>query len=376
MSCEPSVALTFPPVRRSALHAEHRALGALLTPFAGWDMPLRYSGDVGEHHAVRAAAGLFDLSHMGEIALRGSQAGQALDFALVGNLTALRVGGARYTMLCAADGGVLDDLVVYRTAEHEYMVVANAANTATVVEELLARSASYDVVVADETEHWSLLGLQGPAAAVILSSVLAPPLDELRYYASMSVTFDGRPVLLARTGYTGEDGFEIFVRHGAAKLWRLLLERGAPHGLVPAGLACRDSLRLEAGMPLYGNELTVERSPFEAGLGRVVRFDKAADFVGRDALRRRANEPAHAVLVGLMAEGRAPRAGHQVLDGVDGAQIGTVTSGLPSPTLGRPIAMAYVDAVAATPGTRLAVDVRGKHEAVRVVELPFYRRSR
>ncbi|HKB31359.1 MAG TPA: glycine cleavage system aminomethyltransferase GcvT [Streptosporangiaceae bacterium] len=391
----------------------HKRLGATLTPFAGWLMPLRYASETAEHNAVRTAAGLFDLSHMGEIAVTGPGAGAALDYALTGHLSAVAPGRARYTMICAPDGGVLDDLVVYRLGDDEYLVVANAANAAVVYGELTRRSAGHDAVVSDVSLDNALIAIQGPKAAAILSRRAEPPhgslagawLIELKYYASVRATVAGISVLLARTGYTGEDGFELFCRPDqAVALWTALADAGGGE-LTPVGLSARDTLRLEAGMPLYGNELGQDMTPFEAGLGRVVRFDKPGDFVGREALEKRAETGPVSKLIGLVSRTRrVPRHGYPVLRG--GEMIGTVTSGAPSPTLGRPIAMAYVrpDAVDAVdakdaagpaqaangPGSprgsaareeagtagRLAVDVRGHAEPADYVQLPFYRRAK
>ncbi|MYS20287.1 aminomethyltransferase [Streptomyces sp. DvalAA-14] len=367
--------------RRTALDALHRALGATMTDFAGWDMPLRYASEREEHQAVRTRAGLFDLSHMGEITVTGPQAGQALDHALVGHLSALAVGRARYTMIVAADGGILDDLIVYRLADEEYMIVANASNAQTVLDAVTGRAAGFAAEVRDDRDAYALLAVQGPQAPGILKSVTDADLDGLKYYAGLPGTVAGVDALIARTGYTGEDGFELFVAPAdAERLWQALTEAGSAAGLVPAGLSCRDTLRLEAGMPLYGHELTAAVTPFDAGLGRVVKFDKPGDFVGRDALAAAAEKTAARpprTLVGLIAEGRrVPRAGFPVTDGA-GAVIGEVTSGAPSPTLGVPIAMAYVDASHAEPGTAgVAVDIRGVQEPHRVVALPFYRRER
>ncbi|WP_214367284.1 glycine cleavage system aminomethyltransferase GcvT [Pseudonocardia sp. H11422] len=362
--------------RRTPLHAEHEALGATFTDFAGWRMPLRYSGDLAEHHAVRTTAGLFDLSHMGEIRVVGPGAAEALDRALVGDASGIGVGRARYTMLCAPDGGILDDLIVYRLAELEYLVVANAANAPLVTVELTERAAGTDADVVDAAAEYALIAVQGPNATATLAGLCSADLPALRYYASQAATVAGRPVLLARTGYTGEEGFELFsAPDDAPALWNALLEAGAAHGLVPTGLACRDTLRLEAGMPLHGHELSAAVTPFHAGLGRVVRFDKPGDFVGRAALSAIAVSGPGQVLVGLTSDSRrAPRHGYPVLAPETGTPVGTVTSGAPSPTLGRPIAMAYVAPDRAAPGTRLAADIRGRHEPVTVVELPFYRR--
>ncbi len=378
----------------SPLHDEHVALGASMTDFGGWNMPLRYTSDLAEHRAVREAAGLFDLSHMGEIEVRGPQAAAALDYALVGNLSAVAVGRARYTMICAEDGSVLDDLVAYRLADDCFLVVANAGNAPLVARELLARAAGFDAVVTDQAAQTALIAVQGPRAEEIVVG-LVPAGDaagratvtEMKYYAASPVTLElaGTPLaaLVARTGYTGEDGFELYVPASqAVVLWRALLAAGEPVGLAPAGLAARDSLRLEAGMPLYGHELDTTTTPYEAGLGRVVKLDKvAADgtelpFVGRAALAARKSSPPARVLVGLRGLGKRPaRAGYPVvLPGEGAKRIGTVTSGAPSPTLGYPIALAYVTPEYSAEGTELAVDVRGRQEPVVIVPTPFYRR--
>ncbi|MFJ7045800.1 glycine cleavage system protein T [Streptomyces sp. JV178] len=365
--------------RRTALDALHRSLGATMTDFAGWDMPLRYGSERDEHHAVRTRAGLFDLSHMGEITVAGPQAAALLDYALVGNIGGVSTGRARYTMICREDGGILDDLIVYRLADTEYMVVANASNAQVVLDALVERAAGFDAEVRDDRDAYALLAVQGPESPGIVKGLTDADLDGLKYYAGLPGTVAGVPALIARTGYTGEDGFELFVKpEHAVELWQALTEAGEGVGLVPCGLSCRDTLRLEAGMPLYGHELTTELTPFDAGLGRVVKFEKEGDFVGRAALREAAENAGHEppVLVGLIAEGRrVPRAGYPVV--AEGKVIGEVTSGAPSPTLGKPIAMAYVDAMYAAPGTTgVAVDIRGSHEPYEVVALPFYKRSK
>ncbi|MFD2469555.1 glycine cleavage system aminomethyltransferase GcvT [Amycolatopsis silviterrae] len=357
------------------LQQVHQDLGALFTDFAGWSMPVRYASELAEHKAVREAAGLFDLSHMAEIYVRGAQAADVLDYALVGNLTGVKPGRARYTMICDADGGVLDDLVVYRLADEEYLVVANAGNAAVVADALAERVAGFDAVVENRSEDTALIAVQGPKAVEVLAAVTDADLASLKYYASVPAVVKGHEVLLARTGYTGEDGFELFVPAAQAPaLWALLTEAGQEHGLVPCGLACRDTLRLEAGMPLYGNELSRELNPFAAGLGRVVKFEKPGDFVGRAALEELKKADVPRVRVGLRGTGRrAPRHGYAVLSG--DATIGEITSGALSPTLGYPIAMAYVDREHSEPGTALSVDIRGRVEPVEVVALPFYSRA-
>jgi aminomethyltransferase len=370
------------PLRRTPLTGVHERLGATLTEFAGWLMPLRYGSETAEHNAVRTRAGLFDLSHMGEITVTGAGAAAALDYALVGQPSAVAPGRARYTMICAPDGGIIDDLIVYRLSEDDFMVVANAANTEAVVAALADRAGDA-AQVTDRTADYALIALQGPDAVSILTPVTDADLGTVKYYASYPATVADTRILLARTGYTGEDGFELFARpEDAERIWDVLTAVGAGHGLVPAGLAARDTLRLEAGMPLYGHELGRELTPFDAGLGRVVKLDKPGDFVGRVALEQRAAAAPQRELVGLVARSRrVPRHGYDVL--WDGAPCGTVTSGAPSPTLGSPIAMAYMAPDVARQAreddadgkpSRLAVDVRGNAEPADLVSLPFYRR--
>jgi aminomethyltransferase len=353
-----------------------------MTEFAGWLMPLRYGSETAEHLAVRSSAGLFDLSHMGEVAVTGPGAGEALDYALTGWPSRLAVGKARYTMICAPDGGILDDLVVYRQADDRFLVVANASNTAVVLAELTQRAAAFaSATVSDETDRTALIAIQGPKGSAIIASLSPPSVPALKYYSGCYAEIAGVPAWVARTGYTGEDGFEVFCpAQDAERVWTSLAETGGTD-VVPVGLAARDTLRLEAGMPLYGNELGRDVMPFEAGLGRVVRLEKPGDFVGREALEKAAaaitaGVGPERVLVGLIARSRrVPRHGYPVLS--DGAEVGTVTSGAPSPTLGVPVAMAYVTRGVAEPGagTEFGIDVRGRVEPADLVELPFYRRS-
>ncbi|MCL2516829.1 MAG: glycine cleavage system aminomethyltransferase GcvT [Microbacteriaceae bacterium] len=379
--------------RVSPLADVHAAAGAQFTDFAGWQMPVRYSSDLAEHKAVREAAGLFDLSHMGEILVVGDGAGAALDHAVSGRMSALRPGQAKYTHLLTETGGVVDDLIVYRTGDDRFMVVANASNADVVAEELRRRTSGFDARVFDESADVALIAVQGPRA---LEIVLATPgfaiagghpdghdvpevLTPLRYYRAVAGYFRERPVLFARTGYTGEDGFELFCAPDFAReLWEALAEAGEPFGLVPAGLAARDTLRLEAGMPLYGHELSAEWMPVQAGLGRVVDLAKDGDFVGRAASEAGAAADAR-VLVGLVGAGRrAARADYPVFDGegADAAEIGVVTSGALSPTLGHPIAMAYLSPALAAAGGTVFVDVRGTRHPYTITALPFYSRKR
>jgi aminomethyltransferase len=357
-------------VQETPLLDVHQRLGATLTEFAGWRMPLRYGSETAEHNAVRTDAALFDLSHMGEIAVTGPGAGAALDYAVTGWPSRLTVGRARYTMICASDGGILDDLIIYRQADERFLVVANASNAAVVLAALQERCAG--AAVTDESATTGLVSIQGPNAAEYLSTVTDLPLAGMPYYAGAYGTVAGRAAWVARTGYTGEDGFELFCAPAdCAPVWDAL---AAVADVPAAGLAARDTLRLEAGMPLYGNELGPDLTPYEAGLGRVVRLDKPGDFVGRAALAARAAAGPQRTLIGLIgATRRVPRHGYAVL-AADGTHVGVVTSGAPSPTLGRPIAMAYVD-VAAVDGP-FGIDVRGKTEPAEVTGLPFYDRRR
>jgi aminomethyltransferase len=356
----------------------HRRLGAHLVDFAGWLMPLKYGSEIAEHRAVRQGVGLFDLSHMGEIEVAGPDAAASLDYSLVNRPSAIKINGARYSMMCDEDGGIIDDLVVYRTAAESFLVVANAGNAEEVARALTARAADHATRVTNASAGWALIAVQGPRSAAVLRKLMdAEFVDSLKYYTVAPHELAGMRVLIARTGYTGEDGFELYVAaEWATNLWDLLMEVGQTEGIVPAGLASRDSLRLEAGMPLYGNELTRETTPFDAGLGRLVALDKPEGFVGHEALRERKAQPPTRTLVGLVSDGRrAPRHGYQVLN-AEGAPVGAITSGAPSPTLGHAIAMAYVDPRHGEVGAQVQVDIRGRHQAASVVELPFYRRTK
>ena len=366
------------PVHMTPLADEHRALGAKLIDFAGWLMPVQYTGILEEHRAVRERAGLFDLSHMGELFLEGPQAGEALAYALVTNPPALAIGRAHYSMIVAPDGGILDDLIVYRLGDESFLVVANAGNAQLVSDTLAERIAGHRAVLDDRALATSLVAIQGPLAGQILAPFTDVDLASLRYYAIAEGSVAGIPALVARTGYTGEDGFEIFVENGrAVELWRTLLEAGRPAGLVPVGLGARDTLRLEAGMPLYGNDLDRSTNPFEAGQGRVVKLDKPGDFVGRAALERVARDGVARRLVGMVVKGRGiARHGYPIRVTGEDRQSGVVTSGTQSPTLGVPIAMGYVATADGEPGTMVDVLIREQPVPAQVVPLPFYRRAR
>jgi len=364
-----------PTVHLTPLTDVHRALGARLIEFGGWLMPVQYGSIIEEHRAVRERVGLFDLSHMGELFVEGPDAGTALASALVSDPPSLAIGRAHYSMICTASGGIIDDLIVYRLADTQFMVVANAGNAGTVSDTLAERLVKFKAVLDDRALATGLLAIQGPRAVDALAPLTDVDLGSLRYYGIAEGTVAGMPAMVARTGYTGEDGFEVFVETGLTeKLWEVLFRAAQEHGGGPVGLGARDTLRLEAGMPLFGNELDLETNPFEAGLGRVVKLGKPDEFVGRAALEKVSRDGTARTLVGLVVEGRGiARHGYPVFR--DERRTGVVTSGTQSPTLGVPIAMAYVAPGDAEPGTVVDVEIRGARVPARVVTLPFYRRQ-
>lgn len=358
------------------LHDLHEAAGAQFTDFSGWWMPLRYDSDLVEHHRVRQGVGLFDLSHMAEILVTGKKAGAFLDYALSATHSTMERGRAKYSLLLAPDGGILDDLIVYRLGDEEFLVVANAGNRHTVVDALSDRAGRFDVTVDDQTDDTVMVAVQGPDAEKVLLALphltTDQPIESLGYYRVMTGSWSGHSLTIARTGYTGEDGFELYIPSaGGSDLWKALMEAGAAWDIAPCGLAARDTLRLEAGMPLYGHELSANVTPQQAGLGRSV--DRSKDeFVGKNAPDRATAR----VLVGITAEGRrAARQGYAVTD-VDGTVIGEVTSGALSPTLGYPIHMAYVDQAYAELDTEVLLDVRGTSLPATISPLPFYTRRK
>ena len=363
-------------LKRTPLHDAHLALGARMVAYAGYEMPVQYTSIIEEHRTVRGTVGLFDLSHMGEIAVRGPEALAFTRYAVISDPALLEPGQAQYSMLCAEDGGIIDDLIVYRT-DDGYLIVCNAANHDAVVAHLAALQArgDFDATIDDRSDRTALIAPQGPRAAELLAALTDLDLSSLGYYRSMRGTVAGVGCLVARTGYTGEDGFELFCdARRAPGLWQALLEAGAGVGLKPCGLGSRDTLRLEAGMPLYGNELGRDVNPYEANLGRVVKLEKG-EFVGRAALSSVQQSGPRRKLVGLVMRANAiARHGYPVL--VDGREAGSVTSGTLSPTLDERIAMAYVPAEAAGIGNEVEVVVRDRPYRAEQVKLPFYKRPR
>ena len=356
-------------LRRTPLAALHERLGGRMVPFAGFAMPVQYTSIVDEHRAAREAAALFDVSHMGQIALAGSGAGAYADRLCTRAMSTLAPGRVRYALLCNEAGGVIDDLTVYRTGDEAFFLCVNAANTAVDLAWTL-QHAPADVAVRDESEETGLLALQGPASAAVLAEVGGKALGALKRFSFARATLAGcHSVLASRTGYTGADGYELYCSaRDATPLFEALLEAGRAHGLVPAGLGARDTLRLEAALPLYGQELDADTTPLEAGLDRFVELDR--DFLGAAAMRRRRDAGFTRALVGFEVEGRGiARTGYPVLS--SGTPVGRVTSGGPSPTLSRAIGLAYVPRELAAIGSALEIEVRGRAIPARVVETPF-----
>ena len=358
-------------LKRTPLYAEHVSLGAKIVPFAGFEMPVQYpAGITAEHKAVREAAGLFDVSHMGEFALKGPQALDLIQRVTVNDASRMEVGQAQYSAMCLEHGGIVDDLLVYRFADH-WMLVVNASNLAKDLAWIRRNAGGLDVDVADRSDATALLAIQGPAAREIVRPLASVNVDDVRYYRFMEGSVAGVPAVIAGTGYTGEDGFELYVAAGdAVGLWRTLMKAGAGSGLAPAGLGARDSLRLEVGYPLYGNDLDEEHTPLESGLAWITKLDKG-DFIGRDALRKQKEQGVPRRLVGLRLTGKGfPRHGYAVLSG--GTPVGMVTSGTVGPSLGYGVAMAYVPPELSKLETTVQIDLRGKPADAVVQRPPFY----
>ncbi len=356
---------------RTPLHDWHATHGGRMVDFAGWDMPVQYTSITEEHQAVRNAAGLFDISHMGRLTFTGTDALDLIQHVFTNNAATLKEGQVRYGLVCNEQGGIRDDVLVYRWPTYGYAMVVNASNRDKIVAWLAEHKGSRQVMIEDRTLDSAMIAVQGPGALELCRGVTPFDASQLAYYYSAHTTYRGQECVVSRTGYTGEDGVEYMVPAAAgAALWEALIGRGAR----ACGLGARDTLRLEAAMPLYGHELGEEIDPLQAGLGWAVKLDKG-DFIGRDALLRRRDDPTLRVRVGLeMAGKRIAREG-SILSR-DGKEIGRVASGTFAPTVAKAIAMAYVARGCAEPGTTLDVDVRGKSEAARVVPLPFYKRPK
>jgi len=367
--------MTEPDYSRTPLYECHVEADARLVEFAGWEMPVQYSGVMEEHRAVRNAAGLFDVSHMGEVSVRGSGAEAFLQHLTPNDVSKLAPGRAHYSGLLTERGTYLDDLLIYRLGAEEFLVVVNAANATSDFEWIESHAAeAEDVQVENVSDRYALLALQGPRAAEILEPRVATDPASIKYYGFERSEVDGVSALVSRTGYTGEDGFELYLApEEAPRIWRRLIEAGEDAGLRPAGLGARDTLRLEAGMALYGHEIDDTTTPWEAGLGWVVKLEKG-DFIGRQALEEQKEAGIERKLVGFEVRGRGiARQDHEVR--IDGETVGRVTSGTFSPTFEKALGMAYVPVAAAQPGTELDIVVRSRTLQAEVVSLPFYKRS-
>jgi aminomethyltransferase len=365
--------MTVEPLKRTPLHPQHLAAGARMVAFGGWDMPVQYSSILEEHHAVRNAAGLFDISHMGRVLVSGTDAFALLQHLSTQDVAALEVGQASYGLLCRPEGGIVDDIFVYRLP-HEYMVVVNASNLDKDFAWMLEHLAGYDVTLTNASERMGMVALQGPLAEAILVRAAGPAVAAIPFHGVAQVTlFDTHEALAARTGYTGEDGFELFIDSRAiGGVWEQLLALGAGDGLRPCGLGARDSLRFEAKLALYGHEIDETTNPYEAGLGWVVKLAKGP-FVGSDALSAIKQQGVTRKLVGFeLIEKGIARQGYPIVDAATGAELGLVTSGMPAPTVGKNLGLGYVPTPYATLGSEFAVLVRGRAVKARVVKTPFY----
>ena len=368
-------AATSTSLKRTPLYERHLALGARLVEFSGWEMPVQYSSILDEHRAVRTRAGLFDVSHMGEFKVEGPESLDFLQYLVPNDVSRLAIHQALYTQLCLPNGGTIDDLIIYYLAENHYMMVVNAGNIDKDFAWVEQQAKNFDVQIFNQSDTTALLALQGPEAQTILQPLADVDLSSIRYYHFEPGVVDGINCIISRTGYTGEDGFELYCAPvDAVTLWNDLLAAGKECGLLPAGLGARDTLRIEAGYCLYGHELDEQTNPLEAGLGWTVKLNKG-EFIGRDALLKVKEEGPKRKLIGIeMIERGISRAGYAIYE--NNLPIGALTSGAPSPTLNKNIGMGYVEASHAVVGNTVQIDIRGKRAAAQIVALPFYKRKK
>ncbi|VEF47816.1 glycine cleavage system aminomethyltransferase T [Bacillus freudenreichii] len=362
-------------LKRTPLYPLYKEFGAKTIDFGGWDMPVQFSGIKEEHEAVRKNAGIFDVSHMGEIIVKGKKSLDFLQKIMTNDFSKLKVGGALYTALCYENGGVVDDLLVYKLGEEEYFLVVNAANTEKDYD-WITDHAIDDVSVENVSDQYALIAIQGPNAQSILQKLSKDTdLDDIGFFKfKQDVDLDGARALVSRTGYTGEDGFEIYCRpDDAEKLWRTLLENGKEEGIKPCGLGARDTLRFEAALPLYGQELSPEITPLEAGLGFAVKLNKEADFIGKDALKQQKEQGVERKIAGVeMIDRGIPRTGYKVFSGDN--EIGYVTSGTQSPTLKKNIGLVLISSDYNEEGNEVEIEVRKKRLKAKIIKTPFYKR--
>lgn len=366
-------------LKRTPLYDEHVKLKAKIVDFGGFAMPVQYEGIIKEHQAVREGVGLFDVSHMGEIFLRGPDAIKAADRLCSNDVQSCPKGKALYSVMMHPHGGIVDDLIVYRMSDEEVLLCVNASNIekdAAWINRVVSEEFQDSVMVSQESDQWGQIAVQGPKSMALLSKIFGKEIQAIKPFHFGHLSFMQQPVIAARTGYTGEDGFEIFVStHNCADLWQKLLEEGAEFQVKPCGLGARDTLRLEAGLCLYGNDLNDQSTPLEAGLAWVVKLNKSMPAIGFDALIDQKERGLQTKLCGLyLADKKIARHAHRVCT-ADGTTIGEVSSGTLTPTLQRPVAMAYVAAKQAVPGSKVFVDIRGNLAEAEVCKLPFYRRA-
>lgn len=371
-------------LKRTALFEEHRALGGRLIDFGGWELPVQYTGVMDEHLACRSAAGLFDVSHMGEVLVQGPDAEAFLNYLVTNNISKIAVNQAQYTLMCNPEGGVVDDLVIYRKSPTDFLVVVNASNTDkdfAWMQKIHSSSAFKNCTLNNASPEFTQIAIQGPKAAQILQTLTDTPLSEIKTYWFAQGTLNlTQPVhaLLARTGYTGEDGFEIYVPwQKGPEVWRALMTAGAPFGIKPCGLGARDTLRLEMKYPLYGHELNDTTNPLEAGLSWVIKLDKAGDFIGKAALLRAKEMGLKSSLVGIQLLDRGvPRADYLIYDATGTQEIGRITSGTQSPSLKLPVGIGYVRKDHEKPGTEVTIDIRGNKLRAQVIATPFVNKKK
>jgi aminomethyltransferase len=362
-------------IQKTPLNRAHREAGARMVSFSGWDLPIQYTGVIDEHNAVRTRAGLFDVSHMGEVDVLGREALDFLQYVTCNDVSRLAPGRIQYNALTTPEGTFVDDLLVYKRGDDDYLLVINAGNTPKDLSWLHYHAKGYNLRLEDVSPRWCQIALQGPRSQEILTPLTEAPLAAMKYYTFVQGDVSGVPCIVSRTGYTGEDGFEIYGPADAAEtLWYAILGAGAPHGLVPAGLAARDTLRLEAKMALYGNDIDDTTTVLEADLSWILKLEKG-EFLGRDALLAQKAAGLTRRLVGFETEGRAiARHGHKAVS--DGVPVGIVTSGSFAPFLKKNIGLAYLPTGLTPPGSRFSIDIRGREEPAVVVPTPFYTRAR
>jgi aminomethyltransferase len=360
--------------KQTPLHDEHVKLGARMVEFAGWEMPVQYSGVIDEHKAVRRTAGIFDVSHMGQIEVTGSGATDYVQYLTTNNARKLVDGQAQYSILCREGGGVIDDVIVYRIGEEKYVIVVNAINAEKDLD-WLRSNARDDVNLEDISPRYAMIALQGPKSEELLAELSDANLPSIQHYHFHEGGITGKECIIARTGYTGEDGFEIFVSPAdVVSVWQAILERGKPRGVLPAGLGARDTLRTEMRYSLYGHEITEETNPLEAGLGWVVKLKNDDDFIGKEAIKKIKEEGLARTLVGFkMQESGIPRQGYPIKMG--DREVGVVTSGTMSPSLGEAIGIGFVPTEMRGVGTEICIDIRGRSRKATIVETPFYRKD-